>query len=122
MDGEYIGLLHLRIVYHVHLGQEDPRQSAALASIWMLILAFGCSACLIPIIYAIDLAYQKAVFNGIPNGGQVSGMEFFYMVNVIIFMQLGCLIGYPITSASSKASSTLHANMSLAIALPCTCY
>ncbi|KAA3458558.1 PGR5-like protein 1A, chloroplastic [Gossypium australe] len=45
-------------VVKVSYGQEDLSQGLALASIWILIFAFGCTLCLVPIVYTISLAYQ----------------------------------------------------------------
>uniref|UniRef100_A0A7N0UJ71 Uncharacterized protein n=1 Tax=Kalanchoe fedtschenkoi TaxID=63787 RepID=A0A7N0UJ71_KALFE len=80
--------------------EEDPPQSAALASIWMLILTFGGSACLLPILYSVELAYQIAFDLGHSHGDQAPGMGFLSMVNGVLFIILGCVIGYPIASAS----------------------
>lgn len=84
------------------VGQEDPSQAYALASIWALILAFGISACLVPIVYTVGQAYQDAFNSGISYSGQASALEFLSMVNGFLFMALGSAVGYPIASASGN--------------------
>lgn len=84
------------------VGQEDPSQVLALASIWVLILAFGSSACLVPIVYSVGVAYQDAFNSGISYHGQSSAVDFLSMVNGILFMALGSALGYPIASASGN--------------------
>lgn len=82
--------------------QEDPSQAFALASVWMLLLAFGTSAILVPTIYSLSLALSD-IFNlrYFFYGGR-SPFELVMMVNGFLIMGLGCLIGYPIASASGK--------------------
>ena len=84
------------------VGQEDISQAFALASVWVLILAFGSSACLVPIIYTVGLAYQDAFGSGFSYGNQASTLGFLAMANGILFMALGFVIGYPIASASGN--------------------
>ena len=84
------------------VGQEDLSQVFALASIWVLFLGFGCSACVVPIIYTVGLAYQDAFGSGFSNGSQASVVELLTTVNGILFMALGSVIGYPIASASGN--------------------
>ncbi|XP_009405840.2 PGR5-like protein 1A, chloroplastic isoform X1 [Musa acuminata AAA Group] len=83
--------------------EEDPSQAFALASVWMLLLAFGTSAILVPTIYSLSLALSD-IFNlrYFFYGGR-SLFELFMMVNGFLIMGLGCLIGYPIASASVQA-------------------
>ncbi|XP_065013149.1 uncharacterized protein LOC135585157 isoform X3 [Musa acuminata AAA Group] len=83
--------------------EEDPSQAFALASVWMLLLAFGTSAILVPTIYSLSLALSD-IFNlrYFFYGGR-SPFELFMMVNGFLIMGLGCLIGYPIASASVQA-------------------
>lgn len=81
------------------VGQEDLSQVFALASIWILFLAFGSSACLVPMVYTVGLAYQEA-FN--PGFSYINQAFAFSMLNAILFMALGSVIGYPIASASGK--------------------
>lgn len=66
----------------------------------MLILAFGSSACLLPVIYVVGLAYQHVLSSEVSRGGQLAGMEFFSIVNGILVIMLGCAIGFPVASAS----------------------
>lgn len=81
------------------VGQEDLSQVFTLASIWILFLAFGSSACLVPMVYTVSLAYQEA-FN--PGFSYINQTFAFSMLNAILFMALGSVIGYPIASASGK--------------------
>ncbi|KDP42256.1 hypothetical protein JCGZ_02986 [Jatropha curcas] len=82
--------------------EEDVSQVFALASIWIIFLAFGSSVLVGPIIYTVVLAYQEAVSSGISQGTQGSIIQFLATVNGILFMAVGSLIGYPITSSSVK--------------------
>lgn len=84
------------------VGQEDLSQVFALASIWILFLGFGSSACVVPILYTVGLAYQDAFGSGVSNGSQASVVELLTTVNGILFMALGSVIGYPIASASGN--------------------
>lgn len=84
------------------VGQEDLSQVFALASIWVLFLVFGSSACVVPIIYNVGLAYQDAFGSGFSNGSQTPLVELLATVNGILFMALGSVIGYPIASASGN--------------------
>lgn len=87
------------------VGQEDPSQVFALASVWLLFLAFGSSACLVPVIYTTIQAYQDTFGLGFSNSTQTSALEFLAMMNGILFMVLGTLIGYPVASASGNLFS-----------------
>ncbi|KAH9701296.1 PGR5-like A protein [Citrus sinensis] len=82
--------------------EEDLSQVLALGIIWILILAFGSSICFVPIIYTVFLAYQDAFSRGISYGSHASVSGFLATVNVILFMAVGSLIGYPIASASEN--------------------
>jgi len=84
------------------VGQEDISQAFALASIWVLFLTIGSSACAFPIIYTVGLAYQDAFGSGIAHGSQAPIIGFLATVNGILFMAVGSLIGYPIASASGN--------------------
>lgn len=74
----------------------------ALASTWALIFAFGSSACVGPSLYTVSLAYQNALNLGLSYGSQTSVVGLLFMVNSVIFMALGFVIGYPVASASGK--------------------
>ncbi|KAJ6691785.1 PGR5-LIKE PROTEIN 1B CHLOROPLASTIC, partial [Salix purpurea] len=80
--------------------EADISQASALASIWTLFLTIGCSACALPIIYTIVLAYQDAFGTVISHGSQTPIIGFLATVNGILFMAVSALIGYPIASAS----------------------
>ncbi|KAK3017530.1 hypothetical protein RJ639_007205 [Escallonia herrerae] len=83
--------------------EEDPSQVFALASVWLLFLGFGCSACLVPILYTIGQAYQDASSSVYTYSSQASALEFLATLNGILFMMLGSMIGYPVASASVGA-------------------
>ncbi|KAJ8439867.1 hypothetical protein Cgig2_003933 [Carnegiea gigantea] len=82
--------------------QEDPSQMFALASIWSLILVFGGSVCLVPMLYTIGLAYQDAFNTATLNSSQSTTVEFLGMLTCALFMLLGSVIGCPIASASGN--------------------
>lgn len=84
----------------MYVGQEDPSQVFALASVWILFLVFGCSACLVPVVYTIIEGHKDSLDMGYLYGGKTSSLEFLAMVNGMLFMALGSLIGYPIALAS----------------------
>lgn len=86
----------------MHVGQEDPSQVFALASVWLLILGFGSSACLVPIVYTVTQAYQDAFNSGISYANQASALEFLATLNGMLFMLFGSMVGYPIASASGN--------------------
>lgn len=93
------------ILSDMDVGQEDLSQVFTLASIWVLFLAIGSSACVVPIIYTIGLAYQDAFNSGLSHDSylnQAPALEFLATVNGILFMFFGSLVGFPIASASGK--------------------
>ncbi|RXI04357.1 hypothetical protein DVH24_038631 [Malus domestica] len=69
--------------------EEDLSQVFALASIWILLLAFGTSACLVPIVYSVGIAYKDAFDPGFSYINQASALS---MLNSVLFMTLGCVI------------------------------
>ncbi|KAL5152296.1 PGR5-like protein 1B, chloroplastic [Glycine soja] len=80
---------------------EDLSMAIALASLWSLFLALGCSACVSPIFYTVSTAYHRAFDSGLSYGSpSSSGLGLLFVVNSIIFMALGFVIGYPVASAS----------------------
>ncbi|KAK9998639.1 hypothetical protein SO802_018242 [Lithocarpus litseifolius] len=99
--------------------EEDISQVFALASIWVLFLAFGSSACLVPIIYTVGKANQYAFSSGFYYGIQASTLEFLSVVNGILFMALGSVIGYPIALASVKVLQGLWRNDLVALKGAC---
>ncbi|GLT70798.1 hypothetical protein SLA2020_428580 [Shorea laevis] len=99
--------------------EEDQSQVFALASIWVLFLVFGSSACVVPIIYNVGLAYQDAFGSGFSNGSQIPLVELLATVNGILFMALGSVIGYPIASASVKVLQGLWKNDLVALKGAC---
>ncbi|CAA3008894.1 PGR5 1B, chloroplastic isoform X1 [Olea europaea subsp. europaea] len=99
--------------------EEDPSQVVALASIWFLILGFGSSACLVPILYTICQAYQDAIDSGVVYESQASVLEFLTTLNGTLLILLGFLIGYPIASASVGALQRLWNNNLVALKGAC---
>ncbi|KAM7256652.1 hypothetical protein ACFE04_012393 [Oxalis oulophora] len=82
--------------------EEDTPQVITLACIWTLILGFGCSVCLMPVIYTIGRAYQDSLDSGFFLGIQESALQSIAVLNGFLFMALGSVLGYPIASASVK--------------------
>ncbi|KAK3018878.1 hypothetical protein RJ639_002830 [Escallonia herrerae] len=99
--------------------EEDPSQVFALASVWLLFLGFGCSACLVPILYTIGQAYQDASSSVYTYSSQASALEFLATLNSILFMMLGSMIGYPVASASVGALRGLWQNDLVALKGAC---
>ncbi|KAL2557520.1 PGR5-like B [Forsythia ovata] len=99
--------------------EEDPSQVFALASIWFLILGFGSSACLVPILYTICRAYQDAIDSGVVYSSQASVLEFLTTLNGTLLILLGFVIGYPIASASVGALQRLWNNNLVALKGAC---
>ncbi|KAI6686819.1 hypothetical protein NL676_032732 [Syzygium grande] len=83
--------------------EEDLSQAFALAIIWILFLAFGGSAFIVPVVYTVGLAYQDTFNSGIYHGTQGSALGFLSAVNGFLLMVSGSLVGYPIVSASVGA-------------------
>ncbi|XP_057472662.1 PGR5-like protein 1B, chloroplastic [Actinidia eriantha] len=99
--------------------EEDPSQVLALASVWLLFLGFGSSACLIPVIYTIGQGYHDAFNSGFSYSSQASALELLSMLNGMLFMALGSVIGYPIASASVGALKGLWRNDLVALKGAC---
>lgn len=120
-----LGLFTL-ILNDVDVGQEDLSMVFTLASTWTLFFAFGSSACVGPMFYTIRLAHQNALNSGLSYGSQGSELGFLFMVNTIIFMALGFVIGYPVASASGKnsfpAKQTLGTTKFLISSFQCWCF
>ncbi|GAB2274388.1 hypothetical protein Dimus_009154 [Dionaea muscipula] len=90
--------------------EEDLSQVFALASIWILILAFGSSVCLVPVLYICRIVYPDAMNSGLDYDTQSSAMEHLHMLNAVLFMILGALIGFPIASSAVGALGRLWRN------------
>lgn len=90
--------------------EEDLSMVFTLASAWTLFFAFGSSAMVGPMFCSINLAYQNAFNLGLSYGSQASQLSPLFMVNTIIFMALGFVIGYPVASASVKTLQGLWRN------------
>ncbi|XP_010535489.1 PREDICTED: PGR5-like protein 1A, chloroplastic isoform X2 [Tarenaya hassleriana] len=80
--------------------EEDTSQVFALASIWILILVFGSSACLLPAVYVLSLVYGDPFDLGIAYSGQLYSVPFSAKLNGILFTVLGCAFGSPIASSA----------------------
>lgn len=98
--------------------EEDPSQVFALASVWLLFLGIGGTACLVPLIYFITRAYQDAFNSGFTYSSQAS-MDSLAMLNGMLFMVLGSMIGYPVASASVGALRGLWKNDLVALKGAC---
>ncbi|XP_027088525.1 uncharacterized protein LOC113752410 isoform X1 [Coffea eugenioides] len=91
--------------------EEDPSQAFALASIWLLILGFGGSVFLLPVIYTLGQAYhQDAFHSATSHTSQASMLQFLTILNGMMYMALGSIIGVPIASASVGALQGIWKN------------
>ncbi|XP_015874019.2 PGR5-like protein 1A, chloroplastic [Ziziphus jujuba] len=99
--------------------EEDISQAFALASIWVLFLAVGCTACLVPMFYTVGLAYQDAFPSGLSYANQAPALGFLATINGILFMVVGSLVGYPIASSSVKVLHGLWRNDLVALKGAC---
>ncbi|XP_031387922.1 uncharacterized protein LOC116201007 isoform X2 [Punica granatum] len=88
--------------------EEDLSQAFTLASIWILFLAVGGSAFLVPILYTVGLASQDEFNSGFAYNSQA--LQLMAVANGFLFMAMGSLIGYPIVSASVKVLQGLWRN------------
>ncbi|KAH7678113.1 hypothetical protein IHE45_07G128300 [Dioscorea alata] len=88
--------------------EEDPSQVFALAGIWSLLLVFGASVLVAPAIFTIGQAFKDGVSSSILlfNGAK-SPSDMLVMVNRILFVGVGFLVGFPVASASVKALEDL---------------
>lgn len=84
------------------LGQEDPSQVIALTTIWLLLLACGSSAILVPAIYVASFAFADNLSSRYYLYGERSLFGSFTMDKKTLTLGLGYLVGYPLASASSK--------------------
>uniref|UniRef100_A0A7N0TCK5 Uncharacterized protein n=1 Tax=Kalanchoe fedtschenkoi TaxID=63787 RepID=A0A7N0TCK5_KALFE len=99
--------------------EEDPPQAFALASIWVLILALGSLACLLPIIQASGLTYQHLDDSAITYNNHAFTLDFLSRVKNILFTALGSVIGYPVASASVGVLKGLWRNDLVALKGSC---
>ncbi|XP_008457470.2 PGR5-like protein 1A, chloroplastic [Cucumis melo] len=99
--------------------EEDLSQVLALAGIWLLFLALGCSACLVPLICTADLIFQDPLSLGLSYNTHGSPFEFLSAINAILFMAFGSLIGYPIATASVGVLQGLWRNDLVALKGAC---
>lgn len=99
--------------------EEDPSQVLALASVWILLLAFGISAFLLPTFYTISLPFEDTANSRYFFSTRRSPFELLPMVNGILFIGFGSLIGYPVASASVQALQGLWKKDLLALKGSC---
>lgn len=85
------------------VGQADLSMIFALASTWTLFLAFGSLVCVGPLLYSVSMAYHTSLGSGLSYVNQASGLGFLATVNNVVFVALGCVIGYPVASNSGKS-------------------
>ncbi|KAG4979701.1 hypothetical protein JHK85_033659 [Glycine max] len=111
--------VEVRILSDVVVGQEDLSMVFALASTWAMFLAFGSLACVGPVSYTVGMAYQNAFDSGLSLGSQTPGLGFLAVVNSLIFVGLGFVIGYPVASASAKVLQGLWRNDLVALKGAC---
>ncbi|KAM0026012.1 putative PGR5-like protein [Helianthus debilis subsp. tardiflorus] len=97
--------------------QEDPSQVFALASVWLLFLVIGSSACLVPVVYTSCQVFNDAIDSEFSPAATV--LEFIAMINGMLVMMLGPIIGYPIASASVGALQGLWKNDLVALKGAC---
>ncbi|WOL16510.1 hypothetical protein Cni_G25297 [Canna indica] len=99
--------------------EEDPSQGFALASIWLLFLAFGSSAILVPAIYVTSLAFADSInsiyylYSERPAFGSLT------TANKTLTLGLGYLVGYPLAYASIQALQGLWRNELVAMKGSC---
>ncbi|URD81940.1 PGR5-like protein [Musa troglodytarum] len=85
--------------------EEDPSQAFALASVWLVLLAFGSSAILVPAICIITLAFADAINSRYYLYSEISTFGSLMMVNKTLILGLGHLVGYPLAFASRPAEA-----------------
>uniref|UniRef100_A0A1D1XY72 PGR5-like protein 1A, chloroplastic n=1 Tax=Anthurium amnicola TaxID=1678845 RepID=A0A1D1XY72_9ARAE len=96
--------------------EEDPSQVLALASVWILLFAFGTLIFLFPMVRTINVAYEDAINSSFFLHNGRSTLHWLGMVNAVLFMGLGFLIGYPISSASDHSFNS-ESNTSVVAAI-----
>ncbi|XP_076947770.1 uncharacterized protein LOC143619812 [Bidens hawaiensis] len=100
--------------------QEDPSQVLALASVWLLFLGIGSSACLVPVLYIFGQVFTDTLDSGFsPVNSHAPILELIAMLNGMLVMMLGSMIGYPIASASVRALQGLWKNDLVALKGEC---
>ena len=82
------------------VGQDDASQVLLLATIWILILLFGSSACVLPTIYGLGLVYGGDPFNSGLVYSSSSSVPLLSKLNGILLTVLGPAFGYPIASSA----------------------
>lgn len=86
---------------------------------WTLLLLFGSSAILVPIVYALGQAFKDAIHSRYFLSSGRSPFDILMMSNLGLFIALGFLIGYPVASASVKALQGLLKNDLVALKGSC---
>ncbi|ESQ42418.1 hypothetical protein EUTSA_v10014435mg [Eutrema salsugineum] len=92
--------------------EDDASQVLLLATIWILILLFGSSACVLPAMYGLGLVYGGDPFDsGLVYTGQLSSsVPLLSKFNGILLTVLGPAFGYPIASSAMRVLEGLWRN------------
>uniref|UniRef100_A0A1J3F9X0 PGR5-like protein 1B, chloroplastic n=1 Tax=Noccaea caerulescens TaxID=107243 RepID=A0A1J3F9X0_NOCCA len=92
--------------------EDDASQVLLLATIWILILLFGTSACVLPTIYGLGLVYGGDPFDsGLVYSGQLTtSVPLLSKFNGILLTLLGPAFGYPIASSAVRVLKGLWRN------------
>lgn len=86
---------------------------------WLLFLGIGSSACLVPVIYTFGQTLKDALDSEFSNSSQAPLVEFLAILNGMLIMTLGSMIGYPVASASVGALKGLWKNDLVALKGAC---
>ncbi|CAN8301309.1 unnamed protein product [Cochlearia groenlandica] len=92
--------------------EDDASQVLLLATIWLLILLFGTSACVLPTMYGLGLVYGGDPFDsGLLYSVQLSSsVPLLSKLNCILLAALGTALGYPIASSAVRVLKGLWRN------------
>lgn len=90
--------------------EDDASQVLLLATIWILILLFGSSACVLPTIYGLGLVYGGDPFNSGLVYSSSSSVPLLSKLNGILLTVLGPAFGYPIASSAVRVLKGLWRN------------
>ncbi|XP_020586334.1 PGR5-like protein 1A, chloroplastic isoform X2 [Phalaenopsis equestris] len=87
--------------------EEDPSQVLALVIVWILLLALGSSAVLIPTILTISTVFEDALSSRVFVSTKKYPFDVVPVLNQALLAGLGFSIGYPIASSSVQALKDL---------------
>ncbi|KAJ4875150.1 hypothetical protein Rs2_40168 [Raphanus sativus] len=91
--------------------EDDASQVLLLATIWILILLFGSSACVFPSMYGLGLVYGGDPFDsGLVYSSSSSSVPLLTKLNGILLTVLGPAFGYPIASSAVRVLKGLWRN------------